>query len=89
MQDVRLDSNRGYVLPEVNVLILTNVMLRGTYLSEYISENAKVLGFWEHLSSIGFKTIGARMTSLRQEQVDSLLEKLKLPGKDHQRMVRM
>jgi len=86
VQDVRPDSNRGYVLPEVNVLILTNVMMRGTYLSEYISENAKVLGFWEHLSSLGFKTIGARMTSLKQEQVDSLLEKLKLPTKDHQRM---
>ena len=76
-------------MPEINVLVITSVMMRGTYLDDYISENAKVLGFWEHIASLGFKIIGARMTSLRQEQVDGLLEKLKLPSKHHRLMVRV
>ena len=61
--------------------------MRGAFLDQYISENAKFLGFWEHISSLGFKTIGSRMTSLSLEQVDSLLEKLKLPAKQHGIMV--
>ena len=81
------DSNRGFVMPEVNIIIITNVMMRGTYLDEYISENAKFLGFWEHISSLGFKTIGARMTSLNQEQVDALLAELKLSATEHRIMV--
>ena len=83
------ESSRGFVMPEVNVVIITNVMMRGTYLDDYIPERAKFLGFWEHISSLGYKTIGARMTSLSQEQVNTLLEKLKLSAMNHRIMVRV
>eukprot|EP00795_Rhopilema_esculentum_P016319 gene16319-7708_t len=73
-------------MPEVNVIIITNVMMRGSFLNQFLSENVKALGFWEELSSLGFKTIGARMTALNPEQTKQLLHKLKLSPREHRIM---
>ena len=69
------------------MIIITNVMMRGSFLNQFLSENVKALGFWEELSSLGFKTIGARMTALNPEQTKQLLHKLKLSPREHRIMV--
>ena len=75
-------------MPEVNVVIMTSVLLRGKFLGDKFSENAKFLGLWEKLSSAAFKTIGARMTSLKAEQAEEIIRKLELPEKQRKLMVR-
>ena len=76
-------------MPEVNVIIVTNVMMRSHYLGKRLTENVKYLGFWEKLSALEFKTIAARMTSLNQEQTEELLDKLNLHPKEQRYMVRI
>eukprot|EP00794_Sanderia_malayensis_P011088 gene11088-12256_t len=69
------DEINCLVTLEVTVIIMTNATLRGTYLGHRLSENVQYLGLWEKLSSLGFKTIAARMTSLKEDQTEFLLKK--------------
>ena len=84
-----IGPNHVLVMPEVNVIIVTNVMMRSHYLGKRLTENVKYLGFWEKLSGLEFKTIAARMTSLNQEQTEELLDKLNLHPKEQRYMVRL
>ncbi len=77
-----------FVMPEVTVIVVTNVLLRGIFLGEKLPENVKYLGFWEKLSTLGFKTIGARMTALKDEHAEYLLGKFEMSGQQKSSMVK-
>ncbi len=83
----QLDSDCRFIMPEVNIIIMSNVLLRGSFLGQRLSENVQYLGLWEKLSSLGFKTIGARMTALKDNQAEFLLRKFDLAEKQRRAMV--
>ena len=82
-----LENFHRTAITEVNVVLLTNSLMRGQYLGERLSENVQYLGFWEHICLNSFKTLGCRMTALSRPEVEELFNNLGLDISEHKVMV--